>query len=136
MEITSPNLETSNQLNQDAVRRNTSLVKFEMVKYNANPPPPPPKRSLIGGFFKAIRAFSPLGFLFPGVGTAVGLAGLGLGGIGDSMDNKKIAKQVAQNTPPPPMPAVYPGLSSSTMNDPIMNVVYRHDDTLMSQRME
>lgn len=145
MAIINPNLEQTKQISQESIRLNSSRVKFETSTYNAAEPIKP-KGSIFGKILGAFGSLvSPLAYIAPVLGPAApfaaigGLAGMGVGAIGNSMNARKTANQVAAAQQQRPAPISYPGTTSAPMqNDPVMNVVLNtREDALYSssQRM-
>ena len=134
MEITTPNIDASNQIGPDLRRRNASVVSFETVNYDPNAPKPA-KKSFWGSVFSALGAFAPLGFLFPPIGIPAALAGMGLGGIGNKMKANAAANS-QQNYKP--MPMGYPGLAQGPvqMDSALVTISSSRDTALYSSSRE
>ena len=138
MEITSPNLDKTQQISQDAALRNTSRLGNEFTMYDMTPQAPKPKRSFFGGLLRGLGAIGTIGFAFPGIGTAIGLASMAGSGIGSSLEARKNAKNaaLAQSQPQPQATQIlYPGMGMNPMSDQVMNVVDNRSQALTSQRM-
>lgn len=101
---------TTKDLNQEALTAgkvpDPTRVKFEMVSYNPYEAPRP-RGSIVGKAFKTFSLLSTPAFFFPGVGTAIGAAGMSLGGLGTHMDNRASQPAAAER----PMQIYTPGLN-------------------------
>ena len=127
---------TTNDLNQSELAAgqipDPTRVKFEMVSYNPYEAPKL-RGSVVGKVFRAFGALTTPAFFFPGVGTAVGAAGLSLGSLGNHMDSKASQPVAA----PRPMQIYTPGLNqggvgglsvgragnSMGMSDPALDII-------------
>lgn len=107
MEITTPNLDFGPSQTPQ-LTANSSRVKFDLVN---NVPDMRPKRSIFGGILRFLGALSAPAFFFPGIGTAIGAAGMSAGMLGGYLQTRAAQQNSAQ--PQRPIPISYPGLSGT-----------------------